>query len=131
MIDPKTIQILPAITGDARRDALFRYVGGVVGGAIVGVAVGFAKAHGWWTPDADMIPLLTQAVGGLVIVWFVTRAGMNAVTKSEAAVVSNTISAATTGVVPAAIAARATPAQTASIDASPTAVVAPVPLTKA
>jgi len=117
--------ILPALTGNAKLDAALRYAGVGVGAAVVGVAVGFAKAHGWWVPDKDTLGLITQAIGGLIVVAYLSRAGTNAVTKSENAVRDSTIAAATTGLVPAVIAARATPAQVAAIDASPMASVAP------
>jgi hypothetical protein len=59
-----------------------------------------------------------------------TRWGVNATNKSEKVAVANTMEAAATGVVPAAIAAKATPEQLAKVEAAPHAEVLPVPLAK-
>lgn len=132
MSDAGKTQILPAITGNPRADALWRYAAAAVGALVAGIAIGWANAHGFDFKalaklGIDMPTLIAQAATGLVIATVATVMGYRAVGKSEAAVVNNTVAAALTGVVPLAIAAKASEAQAAAIDASPTATIANVP----
>lgn len=122
--------ILPAWLGTASRDAVARYVAASIGGATVAWGASWAKSHGWYVPDKDVLALAAQAIGGVALVALMTRWGVNATNKSEKVAVANTMEAAATGVVPAAIAAKATPEQLAKVDASPQATIAPVPPVK-
>lgn len=123
----KINNILPSFFATAQRDVVARYVAGAVGGAVIGWGAGWAKAHGWYVPNQDVLNLAAQGVGGIVFVAVIARLGVNAVTKSEAVVVNNTVRAAITGEVPQAIADKASATQIDHIQASPQAIVTDAP----
>lgn len=120
-------KILPSFFASAKTDTVLRYAAGAIGGAVVGWAAGWARSRGWYVPDKDVLNLAAQGIGGMVVVAVVARLGVNAVTKSEAVVVNNTVRAAITGEVPQAIADKATQTQIDHIVASPVATVSPAP----
>lgn len=127
----KPENILPAWLGTASRDAVARYAAASVGAAVVGWGASWAASHGWYVPDKDVLSLAAQAIGGVALTVLMTRWGVNATRKSETVAVANTMAAAATGIVPAAIAAKATPEQLAQVEAAPHAEVLPVPVIKA
>ena len=120
-------KILPSFFATAKRDALARYAAAALGGGAVAWAAGWAAAHGWYVPDKDTLSLLGQGLGGIIFVVVATKLGLNATDKSETVAVNNTVRAAITGEVPAAIAAKATTTQLEHIEASPVASVVAVP----
>lgn len=118
-----TKSVLPAITGNALADTNIRYAAAIIGAAIVGFGVSWAKARGWHVPDADTLKLYGQLVGGVVLLVGAWIAGNRATISSQAAVVNSTVKAALTGEVPANVAAKASPEQVAAVVASPTATI--------
>lgn len=124
MADPVKSPIIASLTGAPKAETLARYGAAMIGAAAVGVAVGWAKAHGYKIPDADTIKLYVQGVGGLVLMIWATMLGFTAMRKSEQAVIQNTVQAALTGEVPAAIMAKASPEQAKAVEDAPNASVA-------
>lgn len=111
-------QILPAITGNAMADTAIRYAAATIGAGAVGIGAGWAKAHGYHVPNSDALALYGQIAGGLVILVAACIMGLRATRNSEAAVVANAIQSAATGLIPQAIARKATPEQQTTIQQS-------------
>jgi len=123
----KVNNILPSFFATAKRDVVARYAAGALGGAIVAWAAGWASARGWYVPSKDILDMMAQGLGGVILVVVATKLGVDAVDKSEKAVVNNTVRAAITGEVPQVIAEKATATQRDHIEASPNSIVVAVP----
>lgn len=119
--------IVTGLTRFPRLELLGRYAGATAGGFILGFAACYVVVKGYYIPDHDTVALIAQAVLGVVVTGIATKLGLNAQQKADLTVVANTMEAAATGLVPAAIAAKATPEQLAKVEASPTATIVPVP----
>jgi hypothetical protein len=119
--------IVTGITRFPRLELLGRYAGAFAGGAILGFGACYIVVKGYYVPDHDTWALLIQTIVGVGVTGLAAKLGLNAQQKADLTVVANTMEAAATGLVPAAIAAKATPEQLAKVEASPQAVIAPVP----
>lgn len=119
--------IVTAFTKYPRLELLGRYAGAFAGGAILGFGACYVVVKGYYVPDRDTLALVVQAVLGVAVTTIAAKLGLNAQQKADLTVVANTMEAAATGLVPAAIAAKATPEQLAKVEASPMAEIAPVP----
>lgn len=127
MKNPVAQIIVLGLTQYPRLELLGRYAGATAGGAILGFGACYVVVKGYYVPDHDTWALLIQTIVGVVVTGVAAKLGLSAQQKADLTVVANTMEAAATGLVPAAIAAKATPEQIAMVEASPQAAIVPVP----
>lgn len=126
------VPLVPTLTGNPQMDTAIRYGASKLGMAAAGAAVAWMDAHGWDSKalakdGIDISVLITTAVVGVVMALATWVWGQLSTKWSQAAIVNNTVSAALTGEVPAAIIAKASEAQARAVEASPTATIVPTP----
>lgn len=124
MPDQSKAALVPSITGNPAADTIIRNGIIAASGAAAGVIVTWLNAHGFNDPNLSL--MVSGAVAAVLSGIAATAWGWWQTHQSQAAIVNNTIHAALTGEVPAAIASKATEEQARAVEASPTATVVSV-----
>jgi hypothetical protein len=129
---PEKAPLVPTLTGNVQVDTALRYAAAHLGAAAATAAVVWMDAHGFDTKalaksGVDMSVLIPTVVGGLVLSVGAWAWGQLSTKWSQAATVNNTVHAALTGEVPAAIIARASESQARAVEESPTTTIVPTP----
>lgn len=125
-VNPAKTALVQTFTGNPILDTMIGHTLTAISAAVATACVVWADAHGWnpaWLAKDGVD--LGVIVGGTV---FATLAGAFSygwawlrTHRSQNAIIDGVVSAALTGVVPEAVAAKASAAQVAAVQASPTA----------
>lgn len=124
--DPVKQPLVPSVTGNPAYDTAIGYIAVHVGAVLAVMCITWMNAHGFDTASLaksgiDMSTLIAGAVAGIIISAAAWIWGQWRTCNSQKAIVNETVNAALTGVVPAAIAAKMSPEQAQAIEAAPNA----------
>lgn len=132
MAEPAKVPLVPSVTGNPQIDTFLGYLFTHLGVLAAGIAIAWMDAHGFDTKalsnsGLDLSVLIATTVGGFLVSIAAWVWGQYRTKWAQGAIVNNTVRAALTGEVPAAIMAKATEAQAQAVEANPNTVVVPTP----
>jgi hypothetical protein len=130
--EPAKVPLVPSITGSPQIDTFLGYLATHVGAIAAAVAIAWMDAHGFDTKalaktGLDLNILIATTVGGFILSIAAWVWGQYRTKWAQGAIVNNTVRAALTGEVPAAIMAKATESQARAIEENPATTVVATP----
>lgn len=118
---PVKTALVPTVTGNATVDTALRNLTITLSAAVTAMIMTFLNQHGFNDPNLTL--LISGAVASTITAIAAIAWGIWSTRQSQKAIINNTVHAALTGEVSAAIISKATPAQAQAIDAAPNATV--------
>jgi len=125
MPTPEKAPLVPSVTGNPATDSIIRNCIVATSAAAAGVMVTWLNAHGFNDPNLSL--MISGAIAAVLSAAAAALWGWWAAHMSQAAIVNNTVRAALTQEVPAAIMAKATETQARAVEENPNTTVVPTP----